>query len=99
MEFNLAQIHEAVEATVPDRLCIVRADRTFTYAEIGRILGVSESSLQTLFTRGGAKKRDGFDDSEPPPRRGAPAAKPAAPETRRAESAPAKPNALPGMLE
>ena len=35
MEFNLAQIHEAVEATVPDRPCIVRADRTFTYAEIG----------------------------------------------------------------
>ena len=32
MEFNLAQVHEAVEAAVPDRECIVWRDRRLTYA-------------------------------------------------------------------
>ena len=35
MEFNLAQIHEAVAAAVPDRECIVWRDRRLTYAEVG----------------------------------------------------------------
>ncbi|MFN8053384.1 MAG: acyl-CoA synthetase [Acidimicrobiales bacterium] len=35
MEFNLAQIHEAVEAVAGDRPCIVTATRTFSYADIG----------------------------------------------------------------
>ena len=34
MEFNLAQIHEAVAAQIPDKECIVHGDRRFTYAEI-----------------------------------------------------------------
>ena len=35
MEFNLAQVHEAVAAAVPDRECIVWRDRRLTYAEVG----------------------------------------------------------------
>lgn len=35
MEFNLAQVHEAVERTVPDRECIVFRDRRLTYADVG----------------------------------------------------------------
>ena len=35
MEFNLAQVHEAVEATVPDRECIVWRDRRLSYADVG----------------------------------------------------------------
>ncbi|MGH9275981.1 MAG: acyl-CoA synthetase [Acidimicrobiales bacterium] len=34
MEFNLAQVHEAVAAAVPDRECIVWRDRRLTYAEV-----------------------------------------------------------------
>jgi acyl-CoA synthetase (AMP-forming)/AMP-acid ligase II len=34
MEFNLAQVHEAVSAAVPDRECIVWRDRRLTYAEV-----------------------------------------------------------------
>jgi fatty-acyl-CoA synthase len=34
MEFNVAQIHEAVAAAVPDRECIVWRDRRLTYAEV-----------------------------------------------------------------
>src|SRR5262245_53902562 len=34
MEFNLAQVHEAVSAAVPDRECIVWRDRHLTYAEV-----------------------------------------------------------------
>jgi 3-oxocholest-4-en-26-oate---CoA ligase len=36
MEFNLAQVHEAVEDAVPDRECIVFRDRRLSYREIGR---------------------------------------------------------------
>ncbi len=35
MEFNLAQVHEAVEAVVADRECIVFRDRHLTYAQVG----------------------------------------------------------------
>jgi fatty-acyl-CoA synthase len=35
VEFNLAQVHEAVEAAVPDRECIVFRDRRLTYAQVG----------------------------------------------------------------
>jgi 3-oxocholest-4-en-26-oate---CoA ligase len=35
MEFNLAEVHEAVEAAVPDRECIVWRDRRLTYADVG----------------------------------------------------------------
>jgi len=35
VEFNLAQIHEAVEAAVGDRPCIITPARTFSYADIG----------------------------------------------------------------
>jgi fatty-acyl-CoA synthase len=35
MEYNLAQIHEAVAAAVPDRECIVWRDRRLTYAQVG----------------------------------------------------------------
>ena len=35
MEFNLAQVHEAVEAAVPERDCIVFRDRRLSYAEVG----------------------------------------------------------------
>ncbi|CAN5517142.1 acyl-CoA synthetase [soil metagenome] len=35
MEFNLAQVHEAVEHAVPDRECIVFRDRRLTYSDIG----------------------------------------------------------------
>ncbi len=35
MEFNLAQVHEAVEAAVPDRECIVFRDRRLTYRDVG----------------------------------------------------------------
>ena len=35
MEFNLAQVHEAVEAAVPDRECIVWRDRRLSYADVG----------------------------------------------------------------
>jgi acyl-CoA synthetase (AMP-forming)/AMP-acid ligase II len=34
VEYNLAQIHEAVAAAVPDRECIVWRDRRLTYAEV-----------------------------------------------------------------
>ena len=34
MDFNLAQVHEAVSAAVPDRECIVWRDRRLTYAEV-----------------------------------------------------------------
>src|SRR5512139_3928583 len=34
MEFNLAQVHEAVAAAVPDRECVVWRDRRLSYAEI-----------------------------------------------------------------
>lgn len=34
MEFNLAQIHEAVSATDPDRECIVFRDRRLTYGQV-----------------------------------------------------------------
>src|SRR4051812_10250122 len=35
LEFNLAQIHETVEAAVGDRPCIVTPTRTYTYSDIG----------------------------------------------------------------
>jgi acyl-CoA synthetase (AMP-forming)/AMP-acid ligase II len=35
VEHNLAQVHEAVEAVVPDRECIVWRDRRLTYADVG----------------------------------------------------------------
>jgi acyl-CoA synthetase (AMP-forming)/AMP-acid ligase II len=35
VEYNLAQIHEAVAAAVPDRECIVWRDRRLTYAQVG----------------------------------------------------------------
>jgi len=35
VEFNLAQIHEAVEAVGPDRECFVFRDRRFTYRQFG----------------------------------------------------------------
>ena len=35
MDYNLAQVHEAVEAAVPDRECIVWRDRRLTYADVG----------------------------------------------------------------
>ncbi len=35
MEFNLAQVHEAVESAVPDRECIVFRDRRLTYRDLG----------------------------------------------------------------
>ena len=35
MEFNLAQVHEAVEAAVPDRECIVFGDRRLSYRDVG----------------------------------------------------------------
>ena len=35
MEFNLAQVHEAVAAAIPDRECIVWRDRRLTYAQVG----------------------------------------------------------------
>jgi fatty-acyl-CoA synthase len=34
MEFNLAQVHEAVSAAVPDRECIVWRDRHLSYADV-----------------------------------------------------------------
>ena len=34
MEFNLAQVHEAVAAALPDRECIVWRDRRLTYAQV-----------------------------------------------------------------
>src|SRR3546814_11320042 len=34
MEFNLAQVHEAVAAAVPDREAIVWRDRRLTYADV-----------------------------------------------------------------
>jgi acyl-CoA synthetase (AMP-forming)/AMP-acid ligase II len=34
MEFNLADIHEAVSASSPDRECIVWRDRRFTYGQV-----------------------------------------------------------------
>ncbi len=34
VEYNLAQIHEAVAAAVPDRECIVWRDRRLTYAQV-----------------------------------------------------------------
>ena len=34
MEFNLADIHEAVSATCPDRECIVWRDRRFSYGDV-----------------------------------------------------------------
>ncbi len=34
MEFNLAQVHDAVSAAVPDRECIVWRDRRLTYREV-----------------------------------------------------------------
>jgi len=34
-EYNLAQIHEAVEAVAGERPCIVAGNRTYTYSEIG----------------------------------------------------------------
>lgn len=35
MEFNLAQVHEAVEAAVPERECIVFRDRRLSYRDVG----------------------------------------------------------------
>ncbi len=35
MEFNLAQVHEAVEAAVPTRECIVFRDRRLSYRDVG----------------------------------------------------------------
>ncbi len=35
MEFNLAQVHEAVESAVPDRECIVFGDLRLTYSQVG----------------------------------------------------------------
>ena len=34
MEYNLAQVHDAVAAAVPDRECIVWRDRRLTYAQV-----------------------------------------------------------------
>ncbi|MGQ0830474.1 MAG: acyl-CoA synthetase [Microthrixaceae bacterium] len=34
MEFNLAEVHEAVAAAIPDRECIVWRDRRLTYREV-----------------------------------------------------------------
>ncbi|MET0729150.1 MAG: acyl-CoA synthetase [Acidimicrobiales bacterium] len=34
MEFNIAQVHEAVSAAVPDRECIVWRDRRLSYAQV-----------------------------------------------------------------
>ena len=35
MEFNLAQVHEAVERAVPDRDCIVIGELRLSYAQVG----------------------------------------------------------------
>ncbi len=34
MEFNLAQIHEAIAATIPERECLIYRDRRLTWAEV-----------------------------------------------------------------
>src|SRR5665647_2599994 len=34
MEFNLAQVHEAVAEAIPDRECIVWRDRRLTYGQV-----------------------------------------------------------------
>ncbi len=34
MDFNLAQLHEAITAAIPDRECIVWRDRRLTYADV-----------------------------------------------------------------
>ena len=34
MEYNLAQVHDAVAAAVPDRECVVWGDRRLTYAQV-----------------------------------------------------------------
>jgi fatty-acyl-CoA synthase len=46
MEFNLAQVHEAIAAAVPERECIVWRDRRLTYAEVtDRTRGVANHLL------------------------------------------------------
>jgi len=35
MEFNLAQVHEAIASEIPDRECIVWRDRRLSYADVG----------------------------------------------------------------
>ena len=37
MEFNLAQVHEAVERAVPDRDCIVIGELRLSYAQVGEM--------------------------------------------------------------
>src|SRR3954454_7956223 len=34
MEFNLAQVHEAIAEAIPDRECIVFRDRRFTWSDV-----------------------------------------------------------------
>jgi len=34
MEFNLAQVHEAISAAIPDRVCIATPSRRYTFGEI-----------------------------------------------------------------
>jgi len=58
VEFNLAQILEAVEATVGDRPCIVTATRTYTYAEMGER---TRRLANALLERGFAVRADRAD--------------------------------------
>ncbi|MEY2436042.1 MAG: 3-oxocholest-4-en-26-oate---CoA ligase, partial [Acidimicrobiaceae bacterium] len=34
VEFNLAQVHEAIAAAIPDRECIVFRDRRLTWSDV-----------------------------------------------------------------
>ena len=63
MEFNLAQINEAVEQVVPDRPCIVTASASFTYREVGDRTRQVANALQR---RGmsDAKPRSGLGNHE-----------------------------------
>jgi fatty-acyl-CoA synthase len=51
VEFNIAQIQEAVEAAIGDRPCIVTPSRTFTYADIGdRTRRLANALIERGFT-------------------------------------------------
>ncbi|MGE3620278.1 MAG: acyl-CoA synthetase [Acidimicrobiia bacterium] len=63
MELNLAEVHEAVSAVVPDRECIVWRDRRLTYAEVTRRTRQLANALRARGL-GVQRERDGLAGHE-----------------------------------
>ena len=64
MEFNLAQVHEAIAAVIPDRECIVFRDRRLTWADVNDRTRRLANVLGDAGLGAGPSGRDGLEGHE-----------------------------------